>query len=145
MNGEARHIEQAASTVLTAKPTTLDECHAVIQAQALQIGQLLEQMAAIQERLKLDSRNSSKPPSSDGPDRPNRAQRRTSERKRGAQKGHPGSYRALLDESALNGVHDCLPQPRCECGSTVVAQGKPVPHQVFDIPPVKADVQEYRL
>jgi hypothetical protein len=55
MNGKATRIEQPAPSVLAVKPTTLDECHAVIQAQALQISQLLEQMAAIQERLKLDS------------------------------------------------------------------------------------------
>lgn len=145
MNDKAAPPKQSAPSVLTAKPTTLDECHLVIEAQALQIDQLREQVAAIQERLKLDSRNSSKPPSSDGPDRPNRAQRRASERKRGAQKGHPGSYRALLDECALNGVHECLPAPQCECGAEVAVQGKPVPHQVFDIPPVTADVQEYRL
>jgi hypothetical protein len=79
MSGQAKHIEQSASQVLTVKPTTLDACHAVIYAQALQISQLLEHMAAIQERLKLDSRNSSKPPSSDDSDRkpihPSRAHR----------------------------------------------------------------------
>ena len=58
------------------KPATLRQCHEVIEAQALQIAQLREQMALLQERLKLDSRNSSKPPSSDGPAVGNRAQRR---------------------------------------------------------------------
>lgn len=133
-------------------PATLAQCHQVIQAQAKQIELLVqrvashdEQMAALQERLKLDSRNSSKPPSSDGPGRPNRAQRRSSGRKRGAQKGHPGSYRALLPEAQVNGVHDCHPAPLCECGAQVAAQGKPLRHQVFDIPPAAVDVQEYRL
>ena len=58
------------------KLATLRQCHEVIAAQALQIAQLREQMALLQERLKLDSRNSSKPPSSDGPAGGNRAQRR---------------------------------------------------------------------
>jgi transposase len=135
-----------------AMPATVAQCHAVIQAQARQIELLLqraavqeEQMAVLQERLKLDSHNSSKPPSSDGPGRPNRAQRRVSERKRGAQKGHAGSYRALLPEAEVNGVHDCRPAPRCECGAAVAVQGKPIRHQVFDTPPARVDVQEYRL
>lgn len=145
MSSQAAPIDQQIPQALADKPASLEQCHAVIDALTLQIEQLREQMAAMQEQLKLNSRNSSKPPSSDGPARPNRAQRRASERKRGAQKGHSGSDRALLDEQELNGVHDCLPEPQCECADQVHVRGKPVPHQVFDIPAVKADVQEYRL
>ena len=132
--------------VSPAKPTTIQQCHELIDAMALQIGQLREQMALMQERLKLDSRNSSKPPSSDGPGTGNRAQRRASPRKRGAQKGHPGAFRALLPEAQLDAVHDCAPAPMCDCGGTVAVKGKPVRHQVFDVPPmVVPEVQEYRL
>lgn len=134
--------EQAAP----AKPATLQQCHELIDAMALQIGQLREQMALMQERLKLDSRNSSKPPSSDGPGAGNRAQRRASQRKRGAQKGHPGAFRALLPEAQVDAAHDCAPAPMCDCGGTVGVKGKPVRHQVFDVPPVVVpEVQEYRL
>ncbi|WP_251969162.1 IS66 family transposase [Sphaerotilus microaerophilus] len=126
-------------------PATLPECHAVIETMALELAQLREQMAWLQERLKVDSRNSSKPPSSDGPGSGNRAQRRASQRKRGAQKGHPGAYRALLPETEVDGVQDCVPPAQCNCGGAVNVQGKPVRHQVFDIPPVTPDVQEYRL
>ena len=66
--------EQGGSTM----PATLRQYHEVIEAQALQISQLRQQMALLQERLKLDSRNSSKPPSSDGPAGGNRALRRAS-------------------------------------------------------------------
>jgi transposase len=105
-----------------------------------------EQVVLLQERLKLDSRNSSKPPSSDGPGSGNRAQRRASQRKRGAQKGHPGVYRELLPVADVDAVHDCAPAELCACGGAVNVQGKPVRHQVFDIPPVVApEVQEYRL
>jgi transposase len=128
-----------------AKPATVAQCHAVIDTLARQIAVLQEQVGLLQERVKLDSRNSSKPPSSDGPAGGNRAQRRASLRKRGAQKGHPGSFRALLPEPQVSGVHDCHPAPLCECGAEVAAQGKPLRHQVFDIPPAAVDVQEYRL
>ena len=97
-------------------------------------------MAVLQGRLKLDSKNSSKPPSSDGPDRGgNRMQRQASERKPGAQKGHKGSNRALLDESQVDHVFDCKPVEVCGCGAAVVVLAdEPVRHQVFDVPPVKA-------
>jgi len=133
---------------VAAKPATIEQCHELIDAMALQIGQLREQMALMQERLKLDSHNSSKPPSSDGPGpgSGNRAQRRASQRKRGAQKGHPGAFRALLPEAQVDAVHDCSPAPMCDCGGTVTVKGKPVRHQVFDVPPVVVpEVQEYRL
>ncbi len=128
-----------------AKPATVEQCHRVIDALALELALLREQVAVLQERLKLDSRNSSKPPSSDGPSSGNRAQRRANQRKRGAQKGHPGAFRALLAQTEVDGVHDCAPPARCECGGAVAVQGKPMRHQVFDIPPVRPDVQEYRL
>jgi transposase len=144
MHSDASDGEQQDGPVSMTMPTTVTECHVVIQALALEVGQLREQMAWLQERLKVDSRNSSKPPSSDGPGG-NRAQRRASQRKRGAQKGHPGSYRELLAEAEVDAVHDFTPVEVCECGGSVAVQGKPVRHQVFDIPPVAAEVQEYRL
>jgi transposase len=137
--------EQPAELAPMTMPATVPECHEVIQSLALEIGQLREQMIWLQERLKVDSRNSSKPPSSDGPGSGNRAQRRASQRKRGAQKGRPGSFRALLPEADVDAVHDCAPVAACDCGGTVAVQGKPVRHQVFDIPPVVPEVKEYRL
>ena len=46
----------------------------------------------------------------------NRAQRRTSERKRGAQPGHKGHTRAMLDESEVDRLVDCKPDAVCDCG-----------------------------
>ena len=145
MHCDASDAKDQAQPVSMTMPATVPECHAVIQALALEVGQLREQMAWLQERLKVDSRNSSRPPSSDGPGGGNRAQRRASQRKRGAQKGHPGSCRELLPEAQVDAVHDCVPVEVCDCGGTIAVQGKPVRHQVFDIPPVQPEVQEYRL
>lgn len=146
MHSDVSKAAAAAVSGGTSKPATLEQCHVVIDALAHEIAQLREQMALLQERLKLDSRNSSKPPSSDSPAAGNRAQRRASGRKRGAQKGHPGAFRALLPEDKVDQVHECPPPHTCPCGGTVTARGKPVRHQVFDIPPVVVpQVQEYRL
>lgn len=134
------------------KPETLEQCHQVIEVQAAHIEELRqrlvsqeEQLAWLQERVTLNSSNSSKPPSSDGPSRPNRAQRRASTRKRGAQKGHPGAYRKLLPEAQVDAIHECRVPPVCECGAEVQERGEPLRHQVFDVPPIKAQVDEYRL
>ena len=75
-------------------PQTVPECHAVI-------AQLLERVKLLEERISLDSNNSSKPPSSNGPGSSNRAQRRASQRKRGAQPGHKGHSRTMLDDCLL--------------------------------------------
>ena len=119
-------------------PQTVPECHAVI-------AQLLERVKLLEERISLDSNNSSKPPSSNGPGSPNRAQRRASQRKRGAQPGHKGHSRAMLDEGEVDRLVDCKPQAQCECGGQVVLAGAPQRHQVFEVPPMRAQVDEYRL
>lgn len=67
MHRDASSDKSASLPVAMTMPATVQGCHVVIQSMALQIGQLCEQMAWLQERLKVDSRNSSKPPSSDGP------------------------------------------------------------------------------
>ena len=135
-----------------AKPATLALCHQVIEELSTQIESLNQRLLAkeealelLLEKLKLNSRNSSKPPSSDGPGGPNRAARRASARKRGAQKGHPGAYREMLPQAAVDAVHECPPPDRCECGAGVEVRGQALRHQVFDVPQVKARVDEYRL
>ena len=135
------------------RPQTLAQCYEVIDTLRALVSQMQQQLAEqqgqiawLQERVKLDSRTSSKPPSSDGPGSGNRAQRRASGRKRGAQKGHPGSYRALLDEAQVDRIVDCAPPPVCDCGGAIrVDDDAPVRHQVFDAPVVRAHVSEYRL
>ena len=119
-------------------PQTVAECHAVIAL-------LMERVKLLEERVNLDSNNSSKPPSSNGPGQMNRVQRRASERKRGAQPGHKGHSRAMLDESEVDRLVDCKPEAVCDCGGQVELAGSPQRHQVFEVPPMRAQVDEYRL
>ena len=126
-------------------PGSLAECHAVIRSQALLLGELQAQLAVLQERIKLDSNNSSKPPSSDGPGRGSRSQRRASQRKRGAQPGHKGHTRAVLDHSEVDRLVDCKPEAVCDCGGQVQLLDQPRRHQVFEVPPMRAQVDEYRI
>ena len=126
-------------------PQSLAECHAVIQSQALLVNELQARVMVLEERVSLNSNNSSKPPSSDGPGQLNRAQRRASGRKRGAQPGHKGHSRAMLDEAEVDATVDCKPLEVCECGGEVELDDRPRRHQVFEVPPIKARVDEYRL
>jgi transposase len=119
-------------------PQTVPECHAVIAL-------LMERVKLLEERVNLDSNNSSRPPSSNGPGKMNRAQRRASQRQRGAQPGHKGHTRAMLDESEVDRVVDCKPEALCECGGLIQVLDQPQRHQVFEVPPLRAQVDEYRL
>ena len=119
-------------------PQSLPECHAII-------AELRVRVKWLEERVKLDSNNSSKPPSSDGPGKPNRSQRRASGRKRGAQPGHTGHSRALLDEAKVDSLQDCKPDAVCECGEQVELDDQPRRHQVFEVPKIRARVDEYRV
>lgn len=75
----------------------------------------------------------------------NRSQRRASQRKRGAQPGHKGHTCAMLDENEVDRLVDCKPDAVCECGGLVELADSPQRHQVFEVPPIWAQVDEYRL
>jgi transposase len=147
-------------SALSEMPGTLSGCQALIgqlteqlqahtqqiELQTSELQGLRQQVGVLQEQLNLNSSNSSKPPSSNGPGAPsNRAQRRASARKRGAQPGHKGCARALVDEAEVDAVVQCPVPLVCECGSALPSDPNPIRHQVFDVPPVRAHVSEYRL
>jgi len=101
--------------------------------------------AELRARLKLNSTNSSKPPSSDGYGKPApKSRRRRSGKKPGKQPGDPGKNLAQVadPDSIVSHVPD-----RCEnCGDSLA--GAPVTgvvrRQVFELPPVKVTVTEHR-
>ena len=105
------------------KPLTVVQCHEVIDTLVQLVDKLQREVAWLHERVTLDSKTSSKPPSSDGPGSGNRAQRRASQRKRGAQKGHPGTFREWVEEAQVNQVIDCPVPAICECGAPVTPAG----------------------
>ena len=99
------------------------------------------------ERLHQDSRNSSRPPSSDPPQalRP-RLRRGPSGRKRGGQPGHPGQSRALVPIAEVEIVVPVKPQQCRQCQHPLRGEDtQPYRHQVTEIPPIKPVVTEYRI
>jgi transposase len=105
-----------------------------------------ERIAELEARLKQSPRNSSKPPSSEGLAKPApRSLRRKSGRKPGGQDGHKGTALTQVARPDREIRHE----PGCcgRCGAGLA--GRPVTgmerRQVFDLPPVRAEVTEHQL
>ena len=111
------------------------------------VQRLEAEIATLRERVNRNSGNSSQPPSSDGPEVPRKSRKRTgSGRQRGGQKGHKGSTRKLVPVEQVKEVHDIKPDVCRRCGHELGGEdAKPHRHQVTEIPPVVAEVSEYRL
>jgi transposase len=128
-------------------PQTVQACHELIGKLWDSVVEKDQRLKQLEERLKLNSRNSSKPPSSDGPGTPPAPRTRPKSGKRlGGQPGHKGSYRAMLPSNEVNQVVDCPPPQQCGCGGAVQADGnrdKAMRHQVFELPQIKPIVTEY--
>ena len=102
-------------------------------------------LAEIEARLGMNSRNSSKPPSSDPPNVAARPKRKPSGRKRGGQPGHKGTTRSLLSPDKVDRVVDLKPPSCGKCGAPLRGDDqRPTRRQVINVPPIKPDVTEYR-
>ena len=111
-----------------------------------QLTALAAELASLRERIGRNSRNSSKPPSSDGQGFKTRIPRKGSGRKRGGQPGHPGAGPELLPVERCEESHDHLPETCRRCGNPLSGvDPAPHRHQVIDIPPIQAEVIEHRL
>lgn len=82
-----------------------------------QLTALATELASLRERIGRTSRNSSKPPSSDGQGFNPPERRRGSGRKRGGQQGHPGSGPELLPIERVDEVVDHHPDACRRCGT----------------------------
>ncbi|MCA1698679.1 MAG: IS66 family transposase [Actinobacteria bacterium] len=113
-----------------------------------QVERLTARVDKLERELAKNSRNSSRPPSADLPGAPPRRGKDSSGGKQGAQSGHEGKGRELLPTSAVDDVVVHWPA-RCECGhefceGELVAVGKPVRHQVEELPRLAVTVTEHQ-
>ena len=117
-----------------------------------QIEQLTARVEKLERELAKNSRNSSRPPSSDPPGAQKKSKRARpkgpSGKSQGAQPGHEGSGRELLPTWACDEVVVHWPQ-RCRCGHALceaerVAVGDPVRHQVEELPQISTIVVEHQ-
>src|SRR6058998_2900425 len=105
---------------------------------------LEEQVGTLQEQLSKNSRNSSRPPSSDPPQSqcPSRPR---GQRRRGGQPDHPGHTRLLIPVESVDEVVVLKPE-QCRGCHAPLSGDDPTPfrHQVIEIPPCKPVVTEYQ-
>lgn len=105
--------------------------------------QLEKRIEELERLLGMNSKNSSKPPSSDSPPMPAELPKHR-HKKRGARNGHQPHLRAFLPQEFVK-KHIHLKPDVCTCGSTNLkdTDHKPLRHQIVDIPPIKPEVVEY--
>lgn len=111
------------------------------------VAELQERVRELEARLALNSTNSSKPPSSDGPGTP-RASKKAKGRKRGGQPGHRGHHRMLLPPERVDEVVRHTPESCEHCGHSLAGAEEALPaqvHQVVELPAIRAEVKEYRI
>ena len=119
---------------------------AQIEALTGQVAVLMGRVAVLEAQARQNPRNSSKPPSAQGYDKPApRSLRRPSGRRPGGQDGHEGS--GLAQVADPDEVFDHAPVACSGCGASLA--GAPVvsveSRQVFDLPPVALRTVEHRL
>lgn len=119
------------------------EKDALILMMQEQIATLQQIVAQLQSRLNMSSRNSSKPPSSDGLNKPApKSLRVAGQRPTGGQKGHPGStlrQASQPDKIIVHGVPD-----QCQaCQSKLPFAYVGETRQVFDLPLLQFEVTEH--
>ena len=123
------------------------EAQAYIRALEARVAALEATVQRLLERLRMDSQNSSQPPSSDAPAPRRPRQRRTpSGRKPGGQPGHHGQTRALVPLEDVEAVLPVKPTHCARCQHPLHGEdGQPQRHQVTELPPVQPVVTEYQL
>jgi transposase len=109
-----------------------------ITEQAVELQRLRDQLAK-------NSRNSSKPSSSDGLKKPRtRNLRRRTGRQSGGQEGHPGYTLKMVEKPDYVEQYEALECPQCATDLQAVEAYELERRQVFDVPPVRIEVTEHR-
>lgn len=101
-------------------------------------------IAELEKRLGKNSSNSGRPPSSDGLKRPVSLRPKNTGRKPGGQPGHPGHTlrQSPAPDTTVSIPPDTCPECDADLRSSSVTGGET--RQVFDLPPVKIHITEYR-
>jgi transposase len=106
--------------------------------------ELQAEVRRLRDRIAQNSHNSSRPPSTDGAERPKpKSLRQKSGRKSGGQPGHPGRTLRWCEQPQHTQIHPLL---QCPCGEDL----SKVPaldferRQVFDLPALKLECTEHR-
>ncbi|MCP4942992.1 MAG: IS66 family transposase [Planctomycetaceae bacterium] len=107
--------------------------------------QLREENKELRGKLAKNSQNSSKPPSSDGLNKPKpKSLRKPSGKKPGGQQGHSGARLAVAEQPDHTIVHSVEACQQCGCSLCEIAATDIRRRQVIDIPPIQLEVTEHQ-
>lgn len=117
----------------------------LLQAQCARIAGLEKEIKELKNTLAKNSRNSSKPPSSDGYGKPTpKSQRKKSGRSSGGQPGHKGSTLRQVEHPDFIHEHEVSHCAYCHADLSNQAVIDHEARQVFDLPEIKVAVTEHR-
>jgi transposase len=139
-------IEQleAAGEVLS---PAVREVLARLEAVAALVAVLQERVRVLEAELKLNSTNSSLPPSSDPPG-VKRTPKKPTGKKRGGQKGHRGHHRQLIGAERVDEVLEHRASECSHCGHSLSGAEEAKAawvHQMVELPRIRAWVTEHRM
>ena len=133
---------------LLAAQAVAGELRAELATARGELARATERIAELEAQAGKNSRNSSKPPSSDGLDKPPpkpKSLRRKTGRRPGGQDGHQG--RTLRQVAVPD--YEVPHEPGCCAGCQRSLAGRPITgverRQEFDLPPLKVEVTEHQL
>jgi len=130
-------------SIIAAQASLIEKQSQIISELTIKIEQLETRIAELESQINQNSRNSSRPPSTDVFIKP-KSQRKKGERPVGGQKGHPGHTLEMVDNPEKTVL--CKATKCAGCGASL--EDVPVidleRRQVCDIPPLKVVVTEYQ-
>ena len=119
---------------------------ALVQIHQEQVTALESRVNDLEARLKLNSTNSHKPPSSDFIGAKRKPPAPPTGKKRGGQPKHRKAHRELVPPEKVRDIVTCKPTHCRRCGQGLLGDDPtPLIHQVAELPKVEPFVDEYRL
>ncbi|MFV0374512.1 IS66 family transposase [Microbacterium sp.] len=147
MTPAVRGFVDSLLATIAAQQATIAAQQATIAAQQATIDRLQRRIDELERRLGMNSGNSSRPPSTDGPEQtPVKAAKPVSGRKRGGQPGHAKHSRRLIPTAECADVQHHRPHACSDCGARLRGDDPhPQRHQVTDLPPIQPIVVEHQV
>lgn len=140
-------LTQSQATLATL-PAVIAEFEVAKRQYQGQVLALEGRIRELESRLKTNSSNSSKPPSSDFGRSARTPKRPPSGKSPGGQPGHPGKHRPLLPPDEVDNVLEYHPKVCKKCGTALCAEDAledPRRQQIHELPVIKVKVTEYRF